>query len=264
MKQYIFTALILMITLPTSLLGQQNEKKPTWLNGYHLDLKNTYIDAFSAIAPTYEDARTKAIQNIIDERSRATGRRFSVKENAGELTLSSQDELTVKCRILDEYHRITSDGNREVFLLVQTARHPDFAYEPVEVSDHYPLSARALIPGLSQMHKGSTVKGWLMLGGVAAFGLGALFCENERADYRNKIKEQPQFAQSYNTKANNFETARNVCLGAAAAIWIYNIVDAATAKGARRIIVKPTKGSYVSLQPVASPSSVGISLSYIF
>lgn len=122
----------------------------------------------------------------------------------------------------------------------------------------------SIIPGLGQFYKGSTVKGICMLAGVAACGVGALFCENERSDYKNKMKEQPQFAQTYNTKANNYQTARNVCLGAAAAVWLYNIIDAATAKGARRIIVKPSNGNYISVHPVATPNSFGVSMAYNF
>ena len=103
-----------------------------------------------------------------------------------------------------------------------------------------------------------------MLGGVVALGLGALLCENTRSDYKNKMKEQPEFAQTYNTKANNYETARNILIGATAAVYIYNLIDAAVAKGARRIIVKPANGSYASLHPIVTPNSAGISLAYNF
>ena len=122
----------------------------------------------------------------------------------------------------------------------------------------------SIIPGVGQFYKGSTVKGICMFAGVAACAAGALFCENERSDYRNKIKEQPKFAQSYNTKANNYETARNICIGAAAAVWVYNLIDAAAAKGARRIVVKPSNNTYWSLHPVATPNSAYVSLAYHF
>ena len=122
----------------------------------------------------------------------------------------------------------------------------------------------SIIPGVGQMYKGSTVKGICMLAGVAACGLGALFCENQRSDYKNKMKEQPQFAQSYNNKAKNYETARNICLGATAAVWIYNLIDAAVAKGTRKIVITPAKDSYWSVHPVATPTSAGVSIAYNF
>ena len=122
----------------------------------------------------------------------------------------------------------------------------------------------SIVPGLGQMYKGSTVKGLCLLTGVAACGVGALLCDNERADYKNKIKEQPQFAQSYNNKAKNFETARNVCIGVAAAVWLYNIIDAATARGSTKIVVSPAMGTFLSAYPVLTPNTCGISLTYNF
>lgn len=250
--------------LSLNIWGQNSEKEPTWLNGYHKDLSNSYIDVFSAVDESEDKARAKAIQNIVEERSRATGRRFNIKENNGNITLSSQDELTVKCRIVSEYHQRLSNLSVKVYLLVQTARHTDYAYEPVSVSCSYPITARILVPGWSQIYKGSTSKGLCMLGGCVTCGIGALFCENQRSDYKNKMKEQPQFAQSYNTKANNFETARNICLGATAAFYVWNIVDAIAAKGVSRIVVKPSDGNYLSVCPVATMTSVGVSMAYNF
>jgi hypothetical protein len=85
-----------------------------------------------------------------------------------------------------------------------------------------------------------------------------------RSDYKNKMKEQPQFAKDYNTKANNWETARNICIGATAAVWVYNIIDAAAAKGARRIIVNRATGSNLSIHPTASLTDFGLAMTYSF
>ena len=250
--------------LPLCAWGQNSGKEPMWLSGYHKDLPNSYIDVYSAVDVNEDKARAKAIQNIVEERSRATGRRFIIKETNGNITLSSQDELTVKCRVVSEYHQRLSNLSYKVYLLVQTARHPDYAYEPISVSNNYPVTARILIPGWSQIYKGNTLKGLCMLSGCVVGGIGALFCENQRSDYKNKMKEQPQFAQTYNTKANNYETARNICIGAAAAIYVWNIIDAIAAKGASRIVVRPSNGSYFSVHPVAAPTSVGVSMAYNF
>ena len=261
MKYLLF---ILMVLLPTMCLARQGGGKPSWLSGYHKDLGNSYIDVFSGVDHTDDGARQKALQRIVDERSRASGRRYSLRENNGEVTLDSEDNLNVKCRVVDEYHRMNDNGLIEVYLLVQTARHPELAFEPVSVSDHYPLSARVIIPGLTQMYKGNTVKGACLLGGVAALGVGALFCENQRSDYQNKIHQQPKFAQSYNTKANNFETARNVCIGAAVALYIYNVIDAVAAKGKRRVVVNMNRNGGFAFCPIVSPEMGGISLAYHF
>lgn len=124
----------------------------------------------------------------------------------------------------------------------------------------------SIIPGLGQVYKGSTVKGLLMFAGTALCAGGILLCENQRADYKNKVSEQPKYAQSYNTKASNWQTGRNIFIGATAAMWVYNIIDAACAKGARRVIVEPKNGRSYSLQlhPYARLDDAGVAFTCNF
>ena len=168
-------------------------------------------------------------------------------------------------KVVDEYYE-WSYGAWQLYTLFAVSEDEIPVFDNFSSTTSYGAAPvlMSIIPGVGQMYKGSTLKGICMLGGVAACGLGALFCENERSDYKNKMKEQPQFAQTYNTKANNYETARNICIGASAAIWLYNIIDAAVAKGAKRIVISPNYGSYLSIHPVATPNSAGVSLTYNF
>lgn len=93
------------------------------------------------------------------------------------------------------------------------------------------------IPGWGQMYKGSTVKGVCILGGEALLAGGIIVAENLRSSYIKKMKEQPQHQQTYNTKADNWENVRNGFIGAAAALYVYNIVDALVANGRKRAVV---------------------------
>ena len=255
--------IIISLLITTNAMGQG--KKPSWVGGYHRDLANSYIDVFSATGSSDDDARTKAIQRIVDERSRATGRRYSINETNGNITLSSNDELTVKCRIIDEYHSYQSYGYK-VDLLVQTAKHPNYDFENVTVTDSYGATpvVMSIIPGLGQWYKGSKVKGICMFGATAAAVAGIIICNNEANTAEKNIKLEPKYAKHYEDKKSNWETGRNICIGAAAAIWIYNMIDAAVAKGARRVEVKPAGRSYVSLMPALDKDYAGFSFSYNF
>lgn len=260
MKHFFIFIFSLMIT--TNIMGQG--KKPSWVGGYHRDLANSYIDVFSATGSTEDDARTKAIQRIVDERSRATGRRYSIKETNGNITLSSDDELTVKCRVIDEYRSYQNYGYK-VDLLVQTAKHPNYDFENVTVTDSYGATpiAMSIIPGLGQWYKGSKVKGICLFAAEAAAVAGIIICNNEASTAEKNIKLEPKFAKHYEDKKSKWETGRNICIGAAAAIWVYNIIDAAVAKGARRVEVKPA-GGYFSMMPAVSTDYAGLSLTYNF
>lgn len=171
-------------------------------------------------------------------------------------------------RYIDEYWEYVSypDGSRgyeyyALFAVSETANAP--IYDEFSTTTSYGIKPviMSLIPGWAQMYKGSTTKGVIILAAeVAAIG-GIIYTENERASYESKMRSQPNFAKQYKTKMDNFETARNCCIGAAAAIYVYNLIDAVVAQGARRVVVKPRN---LHLAPVASKNFSGVTLSYNF
>ena len=103
-----------------------------------------------------------------------------------------------------------------------------------------------------------------MLASEAVAVAGIILCDNQGASYNKKAIEQPKFAKQYSSKASNWETGRNICIGVAAGLWVYNIVDAAVAKGCRRVIVKRADGGGLSLAPFGHPQGAGLSLAYRF
>lgn len=124
----------------------------------------------------------------------------------------------------------------------------------------------SVIPGVGQLYKGQRLKGCLMLGG-AALGAGAIiYCENRRAYYQTRIIEQPKFAREYNSKSNNYSTARNIAIGATAALVVWSVVDAALLPGATRLKITPA--SSLTFRPAVLPSAddcgLGASLALTF
>lgn len=177
------------------------------------------------------------------------------------------EEVSVTTTRYDEYWECRSypDGMRYhcymLFGVADTAQ-PDF--DRLAFTRKY--GARGLwrsliIPGWGQMYKGSTVKGLCILGGEVLLATGIIVTENQRSSYVKKMKEQPQHLQTYNTKADNWSNARNVCIGATAALYIYNIVDALVANGRKRAVTQ--KKAYFSLQPaVGDCNGIGLALNF--
>lgn len=127
----------------------------------------------------------------------------------------------------------------------------------------------AIIPGWGQFHKGANLKGGLMLGGCALLAGGIVFTENQRADYDRKIKRTHDIGliRSYTTKKDHFATARNICIGAAAALYLYNLIDAVAAPGARRIVVKRTgrpERSYAVAPALLPDGAAGLTAAMTF
>ena len=107
------------------------------------------------------------------------------------------------------------------------------------------------------------------LGAEIACVAGIILCENQRADYANKVIEQPRFAKEYNTKANNWATGRNLAIGVAGALYVYNLIDAAVTNGARRVKLKPVGSAEFSCSPCIlsdglNQLSAGVQLSLNF
>lgn len=247
-----------------SVMGQQTSKeRPSWVDGFREEYQNTYLKSFSAVGSTMEEARRLALQEVADERSRATGRQYSIRENNGEVTMSSSDELTVAAQVVDEWHEILPNGMCRVDLLVQTKKNPMYTYEPVTVTKKYPFSARVFVPGMAQLHKGSTVKGIafiaaevIALGGVVAF-------EGLRSSYKNKINttHDAKTRQNYVDKANNMQNLRNGFIAGALAVYAWNVVDGIVAKGKKHVEV-----GHVAMRfaPFATLESGGIAMNIQF
>lgn len=129
----------------------------------------------------------------------------------------------------------------------------------------------SIVPGMGQYYKGSVGKGTMFLGLSAAAVAGIIVCEETRSAYVNKAIEQPKFKKEYTTRANNWETGRNVSIGVGGAIWLWNIIDAfAVKKSMKQKAFNNNYDGGLSVQPFAIPNAfrqcidLGIGLTYNF
>lgn len=118
-----------------------------------------------------------------------------------------------------------------------------------------------IIPGWGQMYKGSAVKGGCILGGEALLVGGILISENLRSSYVKKMHEDPKHLKTYNTKADNWRNTRNACIGGAAALYVYNLIDALVANGRKRSFVRR---SHFVLSPTLNTDCNGVAFAFNF
>lgn len=151
--------------------------------------------------------------------------------------------IQVRARVVDEFF---SSKKEMMTTLYQVAVTPDAVLDDVRITTSYVSDPAtwglSLIPGAAQMYKGSYWKGGFIMGGTAALVAGVLVAENLRNVNKGKIEQthSADVKKQYNDRVNTCATVRNICLGGLAAVYIYNIVDAFVAPGARRVIVTPT------------------------
>lgn len=284
---------ILICALASMSCGAQTLKseriKPQWVTKKLPESKSTsyfFLDA-EGMGASLEAARQMALVNLSTrlehERgliiSSTVGGGSSLHRDAqGESYASRRDfamtatekgkAISINCRVIDEYWECRG-GTYTCHVLYtvtdQNVTNAGSYDDQISLTTSYGARGlvRSIIPGWGQIYKGSTAKGACILAGEAVCAAGIIVCENQRASYHKKMKEQPRFAQTYNTKSDNWENGRNICIGAAAALYVYNLIDAVAAKGARRVSVKKARRQF-ALYPVAETNRTGVALSMRF
>ena len=194
--------------------------------------------------------------------------RFSENESYHfEYDIQGEKVTVVSCKY-DEYWEYVAYPNGEkvyrCYTLYGIADKATPSFDRLTFTRKYGVKgfARSLIvPGWGQLYKGNTVKGACILGGEVVLVAGILVAENLRSSYVKKMHEQPKHIDTYNTKADNWANVRNVCIGGAAALYVYNLVDALVANGRKRSIThKPVR---LAIYPAVGDCN-GMTLGYRF
>lgn len=180
-------------------------------------------------------------------------------------------KITLISRVVDEYWQRNRQGEYGCFVLYSIANlaNSQLPEDYVNVSACYGFDAlwrSAIVPGWGQFHKGANLKGGLILGGCAALIAGIIFTENQHSDYVRKIVQthSVNLKRDYATKRDHFATGRNICIGACAALYIYNLVDAIAAPGARRVVVNSKNRRYAVAPVILPKSSIGFATRITF
>lgn len=261
-----FFVLIVGLLLPTIVCAWGTASEPPkWVkDGFFQEENNSYIEVVSASARSENEARNKAAQLIVDRRSMATGRRFTVTTvQDGQIRVNGEDRLTVKARIIDEYVYFSPPDYYEVSLLVQTAKNPSYEFERVQMTDRYLFSGRVFVPGMAQIYKGQTGKGVGFIVGEVAFIGGIVASECLRASYISEMHATRYVKQReiYADNANICALSRNISIAGAAALYVWNIIDGAVAKGNRHVMIGEAR---IKVAPYAAPDAGGLALSLTF
>lgn len=239
------------------------QQRPDWVNGHWEDLSNSYIKVVSGEGRNAEEARDIAMQNITKERSIGAGQRLQVSILNDKTSIQGDNELTTKAHIIDSYTEYSSAGWYRVYLLVQVLKNPSYSYEPVHVTNKYPFSGRVFVPGMAQIHKGQTGRGVGFITGEIAFIGGIVASECLRQSYDAKVLSTHSnlLRKDYADKANICMLSRNIAIAGAAALYIWNIIDGAVAKGKTHIVIGDAQ---LLFAPYVSSETGGLALSVKF
>lgn len=265
--------------------------RPKWVSRPPKPSNDTFsYKVISQSANSLSDAKNKCLAELVSNAGFSNGvvvistnnsnEKLTQKWDNGRLTENIEynsntdteikgNELEVYINDIDEYWVLNKSGNyllTKIYAISNNNQIPEF--DKTYVTANY--GARGLwrsmiIPGWGQFHKGANLKGGLILGGSVALVGGIVFAENTRANYASKILQthDVHLMKSYMDKRNHFATARNICIGALGALYVYNLIDAIATPGAKYIKVEKTdkRGNLYSFHPSATsegyPMAVG-------
>ncbi|WP_440183614.1 hypothetical protein [Barnesiella intestinihominis] len=255
---------LMCLLLPCVAWGQQvsSKDRPSWVDGYFEDLDRSYIKTATAVGYTESEARDRAVEQIIGDRSQEAGVRVYVKvQSDGRISVSGKDELTVKARIIDEYRTYeVENGRYRVSVLAQVAKNPTFDFETVRITDEYGFSPSVFVPGMAQIRKGSKGKGIFFIGAETVFVGGIVVAECLRASYTSKIKSthNAENKRIYIDNADVCRNVRNIAIAGAAAVYVWNVIDGIVAKGKKHIVI--AENASLNVMPYFSPDAGGVAL----
>lgn len=254
-------------SLPTSLSGNYTFFVAT---GEGKTLTDARQSSLIALTQKIEHERNLTVNSrIIISESISESQKFTDNEYHQEIELEVSEKgriLRIVCKEVDEYWTLQSGVYRiDVLYTVTDSNYKERNSDDIiTVTTKYSCAGLlSIVPGVGQLYKGSTIKGLAIIGGAALASGGIVLCENTRASYVKKMKEQPRFAVEYNSLADSWETGRNICIGVIGAIYVYNLIDAIWTPGAKMVKVKSKKTTMAAV-PYATDNSVGICVAINF
>ena len=287
MRSFILIILCLFSVSVLEAKKKSDPYKPKWVTHKLPESKSgtySFISSYGE-GTTLDAARQKALANLSSRLEVERGLRvssvlsskmketFSSIENENCFTETTEIDMVVEergkeiniiCRVVDEYWEKDRNGYKiyVLYTVVDKKSYGGSYNDKIIVTSKYGAAGfLSVIPGAGQFYKGANFKGTAIIASEVATIAGILICENTRSSYRKKMIEQPKHAAEYNSRMDTWETARNICIGAAATIYVVNLIDAFCTKGAKRVKVEKNSNN-ISLRPFADMNSVGVALTF--
>lgn len=284
----VLTALLLFVNLAIArkIIDKSDNIRPHWMERIDDIYRYNYTYEYRCIAD-----EGKNLQSLIDNRlinfalymqqtNKIDGSidRSVLSTNVnGEMNtktvykIAYQTQTSVKefdCKYIDMYWELDSDGIYHLYTLFAVSIYgiePQFDSYPT--STHYEPSeglVRSLVPGWGQIYKGCKVKGGLIIAGEALGVGGVVASYSMKASYEKLMNEDPKHMKDYSMSADMWQNIGYGCIAFTAAVYIYNLIDAAVAPGARRVIVLPRENVFTIAPAVTHDGSIGIAMKYNF
>ena len=283
-KNCIFVVCCTLLSAQCLAQNRSKANQPPWVIGKpsawqagelpQIDLQGNLLKISFSEGKTKEAARVSAekqfVQNINNEAGTTISRndniqgvfteRINDRKAHYDNNIRYEQNVTINGKtfaryaVLDEYYEYANGAWHSAILYLLAENNMSLANVPPITYDIDRGAWRSLIiPGWSQMYTGRTTMGITFLT-VEAGLIGGAFYTNYLADYYKKRQNEAysiSIKKDYKKKYDQMVSYRNIAAGAAAAWYVWNVIDAFTQKRGKLYYTRAYGQSQISVVPVA-------------
>lgn len=286
LRRFCYTILSLVFIATVTAQSRSDATKPLWLRSVPETKNNTIVYVIhSAVAKDLETARKLCLEDLASnsgmrngmlvvsdskvnmqfEQQFKNGETTEIITTTGDFNTSIKtNEVKVYVDVIDEYWERNALGEYYLTRLYAKSELNQHVFDDIILTTQYGIKGlvRSLVPGWGQIYKGSMVKGLSIIGAEAVGVGGIVACYSMKSSYEKFMLEDPHHLEEYSVLADTWTNIGYGCIAFTAAVYIYNLIDAAVAPGGRRVVVK--NNSNLTLYPMVSNDAMGIAFTYKF
>lgn len=243
--------------------NHSQKKLPDWINDIPKSKYYTYYNGLGTSNKSLSDAKKIAISDVIStivmqgkieidskiftsisENTISSGRNTNttIRDSViTEVMIKGQSSYIIGLEIEDEYWhtRKSETGLLYDYWILMKVPKPEYKGIKIPTQQGYGLSPvwrSVLIPGWGQFYKGESEKGWCLIisetAAIPTFFISRYLSQN----YSRKAENERDYDKRkfYNDWSNRLYTIGTISVIIAGTIYVYNIFDSITAKGAKK------------------------------
>ncbi len=285
-RQICYIVLLFVCTTMLNAQSRSDATKPQWLRSLPVTTNNTIIYVtHSAVAKDLETARRLCLDDLVSNSGMRNGMfvisdsrvnmqfeqyiengdvRETVETTGNFNTSIKTEKVKVYVDVIDEYWERFATGEYYLIRLYAMSELSQHVFDDIILTTQYGAKGlvRSLVPGWGQIYKGSMAKGLSIIGAEVVGVGGIVACYSMKSRYEKLMIENPLFFMQYSMLADTWTNIGYGCMAFTAAVYIYNLIDAAVAHGGRRVVIK--NRSNFALYPAVSYDAIGLAFTYKF
>ncbi len=256
----VFLVVVSQLIFAQRVVDRSASELPPWTTEPPVGKYFTYYSGVGSSPNSLSDAKEQSIANVLSEiimegeisaESRIEtfhqqSKEGIISEVSREIQQTGTSTTIAGLRKEEEYWQTVQTGNGllyQYWILMKIPK-PEYVGLDISLKQGYgfaPVWRSTLVPGWGQFYKGEKQKGLRLLGSEAALTSAFVITQHLSQSYSRKASDERDTDRRklYNDWSNRSYTISMISGIMAGVVYVYNIFDAVTAKGAKKYAYQP-------------------------